>query len=1068
MKLLLASLAAILLPGISILAAAPSLPEEIAFREDGRFTVGGITFEIGIMNPQWHGVSNPKWREVKSRIDRSGATVQGVALIDGGKGNVSETVLPVSDRTFSLESSVEFDSPIKLSRISGTFSLPLGRSSVEIDDRTLAVPETFHDMKLYSGKPREIILRGYGTIELAVTGMNEVLIQDNRKFKNDTVSVMFLFSPSAGTVSSASLKLGFELRHVAGRSVPLDAFANRAFRDEPGASSPGWTAQGPEEDLRAFRPGRIAAQGVEFDVSPKGAVAVGGEKRGGVPREITVPVSVSGEARSLNLLHTSAWTPHREFGEVEVRFSDGENHKYPVSGLRDCGNWVNPRGLGNAAVAWKGNRPDAEIGVYFSTFPLPAGKTPAAVTFRSLEDSVIWLVLGMNFADRELFLPGEEESETRVQAGKEWVPLRFRNRTVAGSPLDFSARLDAPAGKYGFARPAADGTLRFDKAPERRLRLFGTNLCQSANFPSKESAELIADLIARNGYNSVRFHHHDGGLVDSKAADSTTLDPEALDRFDYLFATLKKRGIYLVTDFYTSRPLKKGDGIPGNLSVPKALFPADPAALENWKKFVRNWMTHRNPYTGLTYAEDPALVMVNLVNEDNLDAFWNRTVADRDRYAALFEPWKKEHGCPEARADRSDRRFLEFLFELQNRSLAEMTRFAKEELHVQAAVTSMNHHYETYLVPSRARFDVVDNHLYHAHPSFLGKAWASQRMHAQTSVISAMASLPRSLMATRITGKPFFVTEFNYCNPNRFRAEGGPLIGGYAALQDWDGIYRFCYSHNIKRIETETIATGSFESVNEPLMQLSDRIIASLFLRGDAASASEEFSYAVPENLLRTSRPLSFPIPFQVLGLIARIGSHVEGRPLPSGVVAVDEKSGFSAAGKLAPAWRDAVEKRRAVSSTGELRLDADEGTFVVKTPRSEAVSLPKGELATGGVLAVSGAKNFQTVAALSLDGKPLAESRDILLLHLTDVSNSDAVFADRERRIVNDQGKLPLLVRRDRVEVTLKLAPGAPFRVTALSADGDTLGEVPVKGNGFTAATDLFPGGVMAYRVTR
>ena len=123
------------------------------------------------MNPQWHGVSNPKWREVKSRIDRSGATVQGVALIDGGKGNVSETVLPVSDRTFSLESSVEFDSPIKLSRISGTFSLPLGRSSVEIDGRTLAAPETFHDMKLYSGKPREIILRGYGTIELAVTGM---------------------------------------------------------------------------------------------------------------------------------------------------------------------------------------------------------------------------------------------------------------------------------------------------------------------------------------------------------------------------------------------------------------------------------------------------------------------------------------------------------------------------------------------------------------------------------------------------------------------------------------------------------------------------------------------------------------------------------------------------------------------------------------------------------------------------------------------------------------------------------------------------------------------------------
>ena len=80
MKLPLASLAAILLPGMFTLSAAPALPEEIAFREDGRFSVGGMAFEIGIMNPRWHGVANPKWREVKSRIDRSGATVTGVAV----------------------------------------------------------------------------------------------------------------------------------------------------------------------------------------------------------------------------------------------------------------------------------------------------------------------------------------------------------------------------------------------------------------------------------------------------------------------------------------------------------------------------------------------------------------------------------------------------------------------------------------------------------------------------------------------------------------------------------------------------------------------------------------------------------------------------------------------------------------------------------------------------------------------------------------------------------------------------------------------------------------------------
>ena len=129
---------------------------------------------------------------------------------------------------------------------------------------------------------------------------------------------------------------------------------------------------------------------------------------------------------------------------------------------------------------------------------------------------------------------------------------------------------------------------------------------------------------------------------------------------------------------------------------------------------------------------------------------------------------------------------------------------------------------------------------------------------------------------------------------------------------------------------------------------------------------------------------------------------------------------------------------------------------------------LPAGDLATGGVLSVRDVSTHATVAALSLDGKKLADSRSILLLHLTDISNSDATFFDSDCRFVNSQGKLPLLVRRGSAEVTLKVAPGAPLQVQALSADGDVLGELPVSGNTFPIATDRFPGGVLAWHVTR
>lgn len=37
------------------------------------------------------------------------------------------------------------------------------------------------------------------------------------------------------------------------------------------------------------------------------------------------------------------------------------------------------------------------------------------------------------------------------------------------------------------------------------------------------------------------------------------------------------------------------------------------------------------------------------------------------------------------------------------------------------------------------------------------------------------------------------VTEFDYAGPNMHRAEGGVLTGGYAALQDWDGLFQYAH-----------------------------------------------------------------------------------------------------------------------------------------------------------------------------------------------------------------------------------------------------------------------------------
>lgn len=72
-----------------------------------------------------------------------------------------------------------------------------------------------------------------------------------------------------------------------------------------------------------------------------------------------------------------------------------------------------------------------------------------------------------------------------IRQDRNWKPFRFSKTIAKGSPLDFSASLDAPAGKYGFVRSSANGEFVFENAPEKKIRFFGTNVCMGANFPDK-------------------------------------------------------------------------------------------------------------------------------------------------------------------------------------------------------------------------------------------------------------------------------------------------------------------------------------------------------------------------------------------------------------------------------------------------------------------------------------------------------------------------------------------------------------------------------------------------------
>lgn len=150
----------------------------------------------------------------------------------------------------------------------------------------------------------------------------------------------------------------------------------------------------------------------------------------------------------------------------------------------------------------------------------------------------------------------EYDTPVTIVADKDWIPLPLELDILPGSALDFSTLglQDAPAGKYGWLKAAEDGTFFFERQPDRAARFYGVNFCFSAHYITHEQSDRLADRLVRLGYNAVRLHHYEGELTESQR-ERTRLNPQKLDQLDYLVAALIRRGIYVTTDLFVSRPV---------------------------------------------------------------------------------------------------------------------------------------------------------------------------------------------------------------------------------------------------------------------------------------------------------------------------------------------------------------------------------------------------------------------------------------------------------------------------------------------------------------------------------
>ncbi|MGQ9737909.1 MAG: carbohydrate binding domain-containing protein [Armatimonadota bacterium] len=214
-----------------------------------------------------------------------------------------------------------------------------------------------------------------------------------------------------------------------------------------------------------------------------------------------------------------------------------------------------------------------------------------------------------------------------------WVPWDSAPSGVA----DMSALLHRPAGKFGHVRIGQDGHFYVGT---QRIRFWGVNMTANACFQQKTNAPKVAMRLAKAGVNVVRFHHMDApwsnpSLINYSAGGSRSLNPDALDRLDYFFAQLKNLGVYGNINLVVNRLFSSQDGLPQEIDSVTDMkdqhvigFFYQPMT-ELQKEYARLVLTHRNPYTGLTYAHDPAVAFVEINNENGLIHGFLGGVTDR-------------------------------------------------------------------------------------------------------------------------------------------------------------------------------------------------------------------------------------------------------------------------------------------------------------------------------------------------------------------------------------------------------------------------------------------------------
>ena len=641
---------------------------------------------------------------------------------------------------------------------------------------------------------------------------------------------------------------------------------------------------------------------------------------------------------------------------------------------------------------------------------------------------------------------------TGAQAQTPPATWRFEPAPDAFSPealLDLRALNEKTAGESGFVRVGADG--QFVRGDGQPLRFWAVNTevgrgpWVAKPLGPKTAPDLArhARFLAKRGVNMVRLHRQlSPDLGTHPNALITDINEAERDGIWRTVAAMRQEGIYTTISPYWAGPMKfaKAWGIAGGAdqSAYGLLF-FDATLQAAYRVWLKKLLTERNPYTGVTLAQDPSVAIIQLQNEDSLlfwtvdnikgpqrealDAQYGRFLAKKyGSLANALSAWRNERLA--AHAPESGRLGLLKLWELTQAGsgnkavrLADQTEFyartmhefnrqtvayLRNELGVRQLINASN-----WKTASNARLGDAERWSYtaaevdatnvytgglHQGP-YEGWGIVDGDKFSRESVLQHPLALPINLRQTR--GRPMLVTEGGWIPPNGFGTEGPFLVSTYASLSGVAGYYWFTTGD-------EGWAPPQSANGYQPSQQkwsFADPDVLGTF---PAAALAYRNGYlkrgepvAVDDRTLqdlweRRSPALvettSFDPNRDAVSLLARLGLDTSVPATAFLVGPVSVAFGADRSRSTTASFGPYVETGRVRANTGQIALNSTQGFCTVDAPMAQGVAAHFAQAPAHQLTDVrfTSGNAFGAAMAVSLDGLPLARSRRVLVQYGT------------------------------------------------------------------------------------